>query len=158
MASRSRRPSSSIESMCIYNRVDGDERWIPIIIKIGSWITMLPNKRRKFNEQSNHFISAWKGKVKDFKVDKGKKMVLIQHVYMHKELQLLPNIALPRHRANCKSLIFTSFYCLISNCFDIFISFQLSIIQKFQIYIPPILRNGKIWRAWWMCLIVFTVV
>lgn len=102
MALRSRRPSSSIDSMCIYNRVDEEERWIPIIIKIGSWITLQQNKRRKLNVQSSHFITAWKGKVKEFKIEKGKKIILVQHVFMHKELQIQPNTALPRHRPNCK--------------------------------------------------------
>ena len=50
MALRSKRPSSFIESMCIYNRVDTEERWIPTIIKIRSWITMQPSKRRKIKE------------------------------------------------------------------------------------------------------------
>ena len=77
MALRSKRPSSSIECMCIYNRVDAKERWIPTVIKIGSWITMHTSKKRKINEKSSHFITAWKGKDKKFKIEKGKKMVLI---------------------------------------------------------------------------------
>ena len=102
MALRSKRPYSSIDSMCIYNRVDEEERWIPNIIKIGSWITMQQNKRRKLNVQSIHSITTWKGKVKEFKIEKGKKMVLVQHIFMHKELHIQTSIALPQHRPDSK--------------------------------------------------------
>ena len=101
-STRSRRPTSRIESMCIHNRVDEEERWIPIIIKKGSWITMQQNKRRKLNPTMSHYINAWKGRVKEFKLDAGKKMVLVQHIYMHKDLHLHRNTTLPRHRPKCK--------------------------------------------------------
>lgn len=64
---------------------------------------MQQSKRRKVSDQSNHFITAWKGKVKQFKIEKGRKMALVQHVFMHKELHIPPNVDLPRHRPNCKS-------------------------------------------------------
>ena len=94
MALHSKRPSLSIEIMCVYNKDDAKERWIPTIIKTGSWITMQLSKRRKINEKLSHFITAWKGKVIKFKIEKGKKMVLIQHVYMHKEIFIQPNSTL----------------------------------------------------------------
>ena len=101
---RSRKPPSSIESMLIHNRVDEMERWIPLVIRKGSWITMQQNKRRKTNPSISHFINAWKGKVKQFKLENGKKMVLVQHVFMHREIQLQSGTSLPRHRPNCKFL------------------------------------------------------
>ena len=123
MSLHSKRPSSSIESMCIYNRVDAEERCIPTVIKIGSWITMQPSKRRKINEQSSHFISTWKGKVKEFQFEKGKKMVLIQHVFMHKEIFIKSITTLPQHRPNCK------FYCISTLKFSLVI-FEFEIVYN----------------------------
>ena len=105
MSRRSRKPSSHIESMCIFNRVDDSERWVPIVIRKGNWITMQQTKKRKrspFYYRISHFITAWKGRVKDFKIQRGKKMVLVQHVFMHREIYISPTSSLPRHRPNCK--------------------------------------------------------
>ena len=146
MALHSKRPSLSTESMCVYNRVDAEERWISTIIKIGSWITMKSSKRRKINEQLSHFITTWKGKVKKLKIEKRKKMVLIQLVFMHKEIFIQPNLNLPQHRPNCK------YYCTSSlKLLGLFL--KLKIIEFDIVYylslmcILPTLKNGKILRA-----------
>ena len=146
MVLHSKRPSSSIESMCVYNRVDVEERWIPTFIKIESWIIMRPSKRKKINEKLSHFITVWKGKVKKFKIEKGKKMVLIQHVFMHKEIFIQPNLTLPWHRPNCK------YYCTSSlKLLGLFL--KLKRIEFDIVYtlsymcILLTLKNGKIWRV-----------
>ena len=105
---RSKKPSPRIDSMCVYNRVDMKERWIPILIKKGSWITMQQDRRRNINPAQSHFISAWKGKVKDFKIEKKKRLVLVQYVFMHREVHVPQDIGLPQHRPNCKYLHYLS--------------------------------------------------
>ena len=80
--------------------------WTEIHITKGSWVLMQPPRRRKHNTSKNLFRSAWKGRVKDFKIEVGKttiKEVLIQHVYMHNELVLDSESSLPTHIPNCKS-------------------------------------------------------
>ena len=74
--------------MCVHNRVDKEERRISIIIKKGSKITMQQNKGRKLNPTTNHYINTWKEKVKEFKIEKGQKLVLVQYVYMHKGIHV----------------------------------------------------------------------
>ena len=94
--------------MCIFNRVDENERWIPIVIRKGVWITMQQNRKREcslFYHRISHFITAWKGRVKDFKIQRGKKMVVVQLVFMHREIYISPTMSLPRHRPNCKFII-----------------------------------------------------
>ena len=99
---RSKKPSPRIDSMCVYNRIDKRERWKPLLIKKRSWITMQQDRRRKINIEQNQFISGWKGKVKEFKIEKRKGMVLVQHVFMHRELQIPKDTSLPRLGPNCK--------------------------------------------------------
>ena len=65
-------------------------------------------RRRKQTTSKNLFRAAWKGRVKDFKIQVGKttiKEVLVQHVYMHNELVVdsVGAMGLPTHRTNCKS-------------------------------------------------------
>lgn len=103
--SRPRRPRTSVFSILIPNSINKDNMWTEIHITKGSWVLMQP-RRRKHNTNKNIFRSAWKGRVKDFKIEVGKttvKEVLIQHVYMHNELVLDTESGLPTHRPNCKS-------------------------------------------------------
>ena len=143
MALRSKRPLSFIESMCIYNKDDVEEIWMPTVIKIGSWITMHTSKKRKINEQSSHFIIAWKGRVKKFRFERGKKMVLIQHVFMHKDVFTQPSSTLPRHKPKCK------YYCKSSlKLVGLFLKHKRIVFDivctHSQMCILPTLKNGKI--------------
>ena len=88
--SRSKKPPASIESITINNTLDEQNQWIPLTIVRGSWVLLQARimKRRSKNE----FLSSWKGRVKDFRLAKNKKTVkkvLVQHVYMHRELLLV---------------------------------------------------------------------
>lgn len=102
-----RRPSSSISCIETSNRITEAGTWERLVISRGDWVLMQPNRRRK-RKYSNIFLESWKGRVKDFQVAEGKKSikeVLVQHVYMHRELvveQYPPY--LPKNRPNCKCL------------------------------------------------------
>ena len=105
-SARPRRPRSSIHSLLVANKVNTQNQWNQLKISKGSWVLMQP-RRRKLATNKSIYTLAWKGKIKDFKIEVGKTTimeVLVQHVYMHKELVLsrgeLPS--LPSHRSNCK--------------------------------------------------------
>ena len=104
--SRTRKPSAQIESIIINNTLDEMDQWIPQTIVKGSWVLL--QARRQKCRSKNEFFSSWKGRVKDFRLAENKKAVkevLIQHVFMHKEVQLIewPE-HLPLYRPNCKFL------------------------------------------------------
>lgn len=100
-----RRPSSSISCIETSNRITEAGTWERLVISRGDWVLMQPNRRRK-RKYSNIFLESWKGRVKAFRVAEGKKIikeVLVQHVYMHRELvveQYPPY--LQKNRPNCK--------------------------------------------------------
>ncbi len=124
--SRSRRPSSFIDSIVTFNSYNDQNQWNPLSISKGSWIIMQQSKRRKKSTTNNQFLSCWKGRVKDFRATSSGKVVkeiLVQHVFMHKELHLQQGVYnLHLHRPNCKfyfPLFFMflcsfEFYCEIS--------------------------------------------
>lgn len=100
------RPLASIEIITIANALDEQHQWIPLTIIKGSWILLQSRKRKR--RSSNEFLASWKGRVKDFRLKENKKTikeVLVQHVYIHRELTLFewPQ-ELPIHRPNCKFL------------------------------------------------------
>ena len=104
---RPRRPKTSVFSIIIPNTINEDNKWIEIQITKGSWVLMQP-RRHKHNNKRNLFKSAWKGCVKDFKIEVGRttiKKVLVQHVYMHNErvLDREDSKGLLTHKPNCKS-------------------------------------------------------
>ena len=88
-SSRSRKPSAQVESIIINNTLDENNQWIPQTIVKGSWVLLQARQGKR--RSKNEFLSSWKGRVKDFRLAENKKTVkevLIQHVYMHKELCL----------------------------------------------------------------------
>ena len=87
---RVRRRHTFVHSIVVANTVNEKNQWIQLQLTRGAWVLMQP-RRRKHSKSKSIFISAWKGKIKDFKMETGKssiKEVLIQHVYMHKELAI----------------------------------------------------------------------
>lgn len=101
---RPRRPSSQIDSITVTNVLDEDNKWTPLTITKGSWILLQTRKRKA--KHANEFLDQWKARVKDFSLSGTQKTireVLVQHVYMHKELSLCtwPE-GLPKRRPNCK--------------------------------------------------------
>lgn len=102
---RTRRPSSQIEAITLSNTLDEENQWIPLTIVKGSWI-LLQNRKRK-RTISNEFLYHWKARVIAFRLKDNRqtvKEVLVQHVFMHKELNLTNRpVDLPRYRPNCKS-------------------------------------------------------
>lgn len=101
---RPRRPSAEMESITVSNTLDEDNKWTPLTITKGSWILLQTRKRKP--QHSNEFLDHWKARVKDFSLQGTQKTireVLVQHVYMHKELSLptWPE-GIPMRRPNCK--------------------------------------------------------
>ena len=153
---RPRRPPALIESITIANILDEENQWMPLTIVKGSWILLQSTKRKR--RSSNEFLASWKGRVKDFKLKENNKVVkevLVQHVYMHKELTLTewPQ-NLPIHRPNCKFLQFLVYYFWnfkISKNFCSIHIFSQNLIQKlicsFQMFIPLHMKNGSLWRV-----------
>ena len=98
------RPSSSIEAITISNTLDEDNKWTTLTLKKGSWILLQTQKRKRASP--NEFLDNWKARVKDFRLlgtQKVVREVLVQHVYMHKELSFAtwPE-ELPLCRPNCE--------------------------------------------------------
>jgi len=87
---RLRRPRSEIHTVIISNTVNARNHWIQLQLARGSWVLLQP-RGRKHSSSKNIFLKAWKARIKDFKIETGKKIikeVLVQHVYMHKEIVL----------------------------------------------------------------------
>ena len=98
---RSKRPFSNIQSIALYNRsTDDTNNLLQHNIQKGSWILMQERRRKKLQAQ-NKFLRGWKGIVKDFRYGTNKRVikeVLVQHVFMHKELSIdITSSKLPRH-------------------------------------------------------------
>ena len=81
-------------------------------VEKGAWVLMQPKsiKKKSKNQQSTStFMASWKGRVKDFRVKEGRrciKEILVQHVYMHRDLVLWKSPAsLPHHTPNCKHML-----------------------------------------------------
>lgn len=118
MASESgrKRARSSISSVVLYNIKDENEEWIPQVYRKYSWVTMQPGSRGQYRvkgKASEDLAKHWKGRILDFKMALGGKTVkevLIQHVFMQKEINVGPLEGLPRHRPHCKCLCFV-FQC-----------------------------------------------
>ena len=140
--SRPRKPSAQIESIIINNTLDEMDQWIPQTIVKGSWV-LLQSRRRK-RRSKNEFLNSWKGRVKDFKLAENKKSVkevLIQHVYMHREIQVheWPE-HLPLHRSNCK---FTR------NEISYFVYFGLYSYHTLALQMCTLhhMKNGSLWSV-----------
>ena len=110
MASESgrKRARSSISSVVLYNTKDENEDWIPQVYRKYSWVTMQPGSRGQYRvkgKASEDLTKHWKGRILDFKMALGGKTVkevLIQHVFMQKEINMGPDVGLPRYRPHCK--------------------------------------------------------
>ena len=104
---RSKRPSTSVEAIITYDTNNKDESWIPLTIHKGMWILMQQSKRIK-SSTTNPYLAGWKGIIRDFRFGDNRKTVkevLVQHVYMHKELFFdTESSILPLYRPNCKLL------------------------------------------------------
>ena len=109
-SSHNKCPSSSIQSITVYNNYCPDSnQWLPTIISMNSWI-LLQRKKRKVTNY-NDYLHSFKGRVRGFKVSNSNvQEVRIQHAYMHSELRFesWPD-RLPRHRPNCKNVFALSF-------------------------------------------------
>lgn len=105
-----KRARSSISSVVLYNIKDENEEWIPQVYRKYSWVTMQPGNRGQYRvkgKASEDLAKHWKGRILDFKMAPGGKTVkevLIQHVFMQKEINVGPLEGLPRHRPHCKCL------------------------------------------------------
>ena len=102
---RVRRPRTTVHSIIVANTVNAQNEWVQLQLSRGTWILMQPRRRKILRTQSIYNVS-WKGRIKDFKMEVGKatiKEVLVQHVYMHKELVLSieEKSLLPTHRPHC---------------------------------------------------------
>ena len=72
------------------NTLDEENKWTPLTLTKGSWI-LLQTRKRKKPQFANEFLDHWKARVKDFRLlgtQKTIREVLVQHVYMHRELSL----------------------------------------------------------------------
>ena len=107
-----RRPIKQISSIEVSNIVTANASWKMFEVGKGAWVLMQPKrskKRSKKQQSTSAFLTSWKGRVKGFRVKEGRrcvKEILVQHVYMHRELQLREYPAyLPHHKPNCKHMI-----------------------------------------------------
>ena len=97
--------ASSIQAITVSNTLDEDNKWTPMTLTKGSWI-LLQTRKRKILFLSEFLDHWWKSRVKGFSLLGTQKIVrevLVQHVYMHKELSFAtcPK-GLPLCRLNCE--------------------------------------------------------
>ena len=99
-----------VDSMFTYNTRDDERNYIPTKISVGSWITLQPRRRGGHaqdaaeNGRTSGFQGVYKAKVLKFGSIKGSNVVskvLVQHAYMHRQLNLEPSATL-EGRCNCK--------------------------------------------------------
>lgn len=107
-----RRPRSLICSAIFYNEREDDGTWIAREYHKASWVLMHPSARGAFRQKKKAkytYRSYWKGRIIDFKVSPGGQTiseVLIQHVYMHSELNVEAVNPHDFRKCNCKYLNF----------------------------------------------------
>ena len=94
----------------LYNIKDKNKEWIPQVYMRYSWVTMQPGSRGQYRvkgKASKDLAKHWKGRILDFKMALGGKTikeVLIQHVFIQKEINVGPLEGLPRHIPHCNVL------------------------------------------------------
>ena len=90
MGSR-RKHICSIESVQVFSKKDIDGSWIPQRFRKFEWITMRPCTRGAFKVKRNDMGDPnkhWKGRILEFcKRPNGVIELLVQHVYMHKDIK-----------------------------------------------------------------------
>lgn len=104
-----RKAKSCIFSLEVVNEQDEQGHWVPRRYNVLDWVLMKPRSRGRFRVKKKdiHNLSKhWKGRIKGFRChppSSSNMQVLIQHVYMHKELALGPEQAIG-HKPNSKFL------------------------------------------------------
>lgn len=90
----SRKPCSSIDSVLLFNETDDNGLWVPRKYSKNSWVLMHPSSRGAFRKRKRSklsFRSYWKARILDFRTSSGGKSIseiLVQHVYMHSEINV----------------------------------------------------------------------
>lgn len=122
MATR-RRPRSLMNSAIFYNEKKDDGTWISREYHKASWVLMHPSTRGAFRQKKNAkytYRSYWKGRIIDFKVSPGGQTiseVLVQHVYMHSELNVDAVNPCDFRKCNCKyGNILIHYLSFLCNC------------------------------------------
>ena len=83
-----KRERSSISFVVMYNIKDENEEWISQVYRKYSWVIMQPGNHGQYRVKGKAYedlAKHWKGRILDFKVALGGKIVkevLIQHVFM----------------------------------------------------------------------------
>lgn len=109
-----RKTRGSIHSIEVFNEMDEQGHWIACTYSLWDWVLLRPSSKGHFRvkkKDTGNVKNQWKGRIKAFRYSSppsSRMEVLIQHVYMHKELALSRNQVLG-HKPNSKCL----FLCLL---------------------------------------------
>ncbi len=120
-----RKPKSSILSVEVFSELDKHGCWVAHTYSIWDWVLLRPSCRGHYRVKKKDIQNVskqWKGRIKAFRLlapHSSKMEVLIQHVYMHKELALSKNQTLG-HKPNSK---------LFSLCINLFSASELLKVQ-----------------------------
>ena len=104
-----RKTRGSIHSIEVFNEVDEQGHSTACTYNLWDWVLLRPSSRGHFRVKKKNIGNVqnqWKGRIKAFKYSSplsSRLEVLIQHVYMHKELALSRNQVLG-HKPNSKCL------------------------------------------------------
>lgn len=104
----SRRPRSTIDSVVLFNEKDDEGSWVPRKYTRNAWVLMHPSSKgtfRKSKKTKFSFRSYWKAKIIDFKTSAGGKSIseiLVQHVYMHSEINVQGINSQDHKKCNCE--------------------------------------------------------
>ena len=116
-----RKPRGLIHSIEIFNEMDEQGHWIACTYSLWDWVLLRPSSRGHFRvkkKDNGNVSKQWKGRIKAFKYSSplsSRMEVLIQHVYMHKELALShwPSVTIKSLAINPTVSVYFSAYMFV---------------------------------------------
>lgn len=147
------RPRSTVQSVILYTQQTNDGDYIPRRVEVNSWVALYPGKRGGHARDSMKYgvttiAGAYKAKVLEFHIAPGSgkvKAVKVMHAYMHRQLQLQPDVVATLDGAcNCKIFLLSKLRFL----FNKFVT-KLGIAQLF------ILHSTSFFVEFWNAIVKF---
>lgn len=115
-----RRRIFEVESVLTYNFMNENGKYIPTKLSVNSWVKLQPGKHggHAIDAKKHSAEGGYKARILKFRWKEGSHAtaeVLVQHVYMRRQLNLCPTMQ--HGGCNCKSFVFCfmriSLYLLI---------------------------------------------
>lgn len=103
-----RRRILDVESVLIYNFVNENGEYVPTKLSVNSWVKLQPGKHggHAIDAKKHSAEGGYKARILKFRWKEGSTTnaeVLVQHVYMRRQLNLRPTVQ--HGGCNCKSFV-----------------------------------------------------